>query len=553
MELDYIKNYITTNYISVGKKFVKFDVANKEIWEAILKLTDFLPVTAKIPQRIWHVMNDHFEPVICKGCDEHVKWGFKDYKTFCSTQCSNVDPEKKRKAEETFILKYGGVGAASSHIFEKIKETTLQNHGVETYMNHDEFANKSERTIYEKYGVKHYSQTEESRKRLSESTIENSREIIKKAKSTNRKRYGVDSYAKTKEFRTRHIKKMRERYGTDSFKQSILSPDSLSKLSDPDFMRSEHILNKKSCQHISRELGVHISTVIRYLDKHGIEQKYYFESDEQKEVTEFVQSLGFKTITNDRTLINPFELDIYIPEKRLAIEYCGLFWHSELHKDKHYHADKRERCEEKDIRLVTLFQNEWVHNKGIVKDKIAHLLGRDETGSIFARKCRIETLDRATKRDFLNSFHIQGDGLSSINFGLYHGVELVAVIGFKKMGSKYELNRFASSRRVVGGFSKLLKHFEREFDYPPIITFADLRWSNGDLYYTTGFTMDKKLPPDYSYISGDRLIHKFNFRHKNMSKFLENYDDTLSETENAHRNSFYRIFDCGKLRFVKNF
>lgn len=117
-------------------------------------------------------------------------------------------------------------------------------------------------------------------------------------------------------------------------------------------------------------------------------------------------------------------------------------------------------------------------------------------------------------------------------------------------GGVYDLTRFASSCNVRGGFSKMLTYFSRNYNWSEIYTFADRRWSVGDLYLKCGFKIDKILKPDYRYIIGDERKHKFGFRHNRLEKILESYDPSLTEHENCLNNNIHRIYDCGLIRFV---
>ena len=202
--------------------------------------------------------------------------------------------------------------------------------------------------------------------------------------------------------------------------------------------------------------------------------------------------------------------------------------------------------------MVSIFENEWKENSELIKNKLRNILNTSHSEKIYARKCSIKSVDTKEKRQFFNTNHIQGDGPSSINYGLYHDNQLVACIGFIKQKDHFVLNRYATSCNVVGGFTKLLTHFEREYNKPKIVTFADLRWSEGDLYKKTGFIMDKELKEDYYWVKGSKVWHKFNFRHSLMKTKLENYDPNLSESENMYKHGFNKIYDCGKLRFIKN-
>jgi hypothetical protein len=118
---------------------------------------------------------------------------------------------------------------------------------------------------------------------------------------------------------------------------------------------------------------------------------------------------------------------------------------------------------------------------------------------------------------------------------------------------QHYLNRYATNCRVPGGFSKLLKYFQTNYEWQQLISFADLRWSNGGLYEKTGWKLDSILPPDYYYSpDGRNRYHKFNYRRKNLPKLLKDFDPELSERENCNNNGILRIWDCGKLRYIIN-
>lgn len=271
----------------------------------------------------------------------------------------------------------------------------------------------------------------------------------------------------------------------------------------------------------------------------------------EQQVCGFLNDLAVDYNSNNRTIIQPKELDIYIPKYKLAIEYCGLYWHSDKHKIPLYHQHKLDQCNKMGIRLITIFEDEWNYRPNIVKQKIKNIIGIDNNNKIFARKCSVSGVSTPVKIKFFDCTHIQGSGPGSINIGLYYNDELVSCMSFiKQKGGVFVLNRYATSCRVVGGFSKLLSHFKKTREWTEIVSFADLRWSQGDVYEKNGFVLDKILPPDYAYIINNKRVHKFNFRHKSLSTKLKQYDPLLTERENCDNNGILRIWDCGKLRYV---
>lgn len=352
------------------------------------------------------------------------------------------------------------------------------------------------------------------------------------------------------------------KYGVENWMQMNVKPSILAKLNDREWLYNEHVTLQKPITTICSDLGLHWKNanimVKSRLHKFNIPQQYHgHTSFPEKELSQILSGWGIGHESNVRNIIPPKELDIWIPSKKVAIEYCGLIWHSTAFlNNKHYHKEKMEKCEALGIRLITIFEDEWIHNKDLVIGKLANILNVGDTSKVFARKCNLSIVSVEDKRQFFNEYHIQGDGPSSINIGLIHDNVIVACMAFKDTGEgTYVLNRYATATNVVGGFSKLLKAFELSHTPKQIISFADLRWSVGGVYRSTGFTLDKTLPPDYSYIKPNELIriHKFNFRHKNLAKILDVYDPTLSETENTENNKIYRIYNCGLLRFVKTY
>lgn len=272
-------------------------------------------------------------------------------------------------------------------------------------------------------------------------------------------------------------------------------------------------------------------------------------------MVEWMRSQNLELSTNTKIIIPPHELDVVIPEHSLAIEYCGLYWHSEqMNRGKEYHRNKYEKCKHAGIRLITLYEDEWTTKQELIKTKLSHIMGISKQHKVYARTTTIIEVDIDTRRHFFNTNHIQGDGTGSLCYGLLHHGELIACMAFKRRSDKiYELTRYATSCIVAGGFSKLLKHFTKVNKWDQIISFADLRWSDGTMYQANGWILDSVLPPDYYYSpDGNVRVHKFNYRRKYLPKMLKEFDPNKSEWENCKANRVYRIWDCGKQRWIMN-
>ena len=280
------------------------------------------------------------------------------------------------------------------------------------------------------------------------------------------------------------------------------------------------------------------------------------------EIKEYVESLGIVCTVNDRSVLDGMEIDIFVPSHRVGIEFDGLYWHSELYKDKNYHLRKTEECNRHGIRLIHVFEDEWVNKKDIVKSIISNSLGKTEN-RIFARKCEIKVVDSATKSAFLDENHIQGNVGSRINIGLYFCGELVSFMCFgprrTNMGGKnggadgeYEMLRFCNklNTTVIGGSGRLLEHFKRVYCPKKIVSYCDRRYGTGNMYEKTGFVLDHYSKPNYFYIEGNNRKNRFKYRKDELVR--DGFDSRSSERKIMLERKIYRIYDCGTIVYVWN-
>ena len=343
-----------------------------------------------------------------------------------------------------------------------------------------------------------------------------------------------------------------ETYGVEHHKQRHLGPDVLSKLNDVDWLTEQNHVHQLSITGIAEKLGCWYAVINDRFQKFNIPIKTVTGSSQGERDLRDELAKHVEVVSNTREIIAPLELDIYIPSHNLAIEYCGLYWHSDKFRDRNYHLNKLDACEAKGIRLITIFEDEWLADSNRVIRKILNILGLDQSIKVHARSCTVVELTAQQKREFFDQHHIQGSGPGSVTYGLVHeGVIVAAMTFIKQPGGRWDLNRFATSTRIPGGFSKLLTHFKRSHQWSEIVSFADRRWSEGDLYNKSGFTLEKVLPPDYYYTDTKIRKHKFNFRHKNLPKILgEQYNPNETEFQNMDCTQFLRIWNCGLLRYV---
>lgn len=166
-------------------------------------------------------------------------------------------------------------------------------------------------------------------------------------------------------------------------------------------------------------LGVWPTTISDYHKKYNLNiLNSYANSSYEVECLAWLKSLGIFG-NKDRTVCKPKELDIYIPSHNFAIEFDGLFWHSESMlfnrgKNKQYHLNKTKICITKNIRLVHIFEDEWTKNKEVCMDLLKRFLNI-KNRKIMARKCIIKELSNKDCLIFLKTNHLQGFAIASVN------------------------------------------------------------------------------------------------------------------------------------------
>ena len=278
-------------------------------------------------------------------------------------------------------------------------------------------------------------------------------------------------------------------------------------------------------------------------------------SKPEEELAEYIKSIySGKIIRNYKDKAKGIsELDIYLPELNYAIEFNGTIWHSEKYqKNINYHKNKTDACKNIGINLWHIWEDDWKYKKPLIKAMLRSRITKDNK-KIFARKCEVrEVTDNKLIKEFMNTNHLQGFVGSKVKYGLYFNDELYSLMTFALSKGTWTLNRFCTKigYTVVGGASKLLKHFQKEHVGVDVYSFSDNTYSDGGLYETLGFIKVGNVRVDYKYLYKGRLEHKFGFRHKYLDNKLKTYDSTLSEHENCFRNGVYRVYDSGKIKWV---
>jgi hypothetical protein len=269
---------------------------------------------------------------------------------------------------------------------------------------------------------------------------------------------------------------------------------------------------------------------------------------------EFIKSLGLNCVSNDRKLINPYELDLIV-DGRLAIELHGLYWHSyqqiETSEEREKHSYKLNMCINKNIKLLQFFENEIIYKFNIVSSMIKGNLGLNNR--IFARNCNIVDVNNPEYEKFCSENHLQGKVSTCYKYGLLYNDKLVSVIGLNKHNEyDYELMRYCNilNNNIIGGFSKLLSHFIKNHDPKSIMTYADRRYSMANVYLKNGFKLLKITKPNYFYVKGDKIFSRQKFQKHKLHKLINHYDESLTEIQNMFNNKYRRIWDAGHWKLL---
>jgi len=369
-----------------------------------------------------------------------------------------------------------------------------------------------------------------------------------KREITSMDRFGVTNYAKTEECKDKISKSNMKKYGV---KTTLLDKDTKGKI-------DKTILDRYGVSEILSSKDVIEKGRKTMLDKYG--NNYYRTSGKEIEIYDFINNnCKYDVFKNDNSLINK-ELDIYIPELKIAFEFNGIYWHSDRYKNKDAHVIKSDLCEKNNTQLIQIWEDDWMYRKNIVESMILNKLGVIKN-KIYARKCSIkEIYDNKIIKKFLIDNHIQGFVGSKFKFGLFYNDELVSLMTFgnqrKNMGNissqdSYELLRFCNKLNtiIVGGASKLFKFFIEKYKPIEVVSYANRCWSVGKMYENLGFSLVKKTVPNYNYF--DRKCHKYNrFNFRKDVLISMGYDENKTEFEIMNELPYYRVYDSGSLKFL---
>jgi hypothetical protein len=494
----------------------------------------------------------------------------------------------------------------SDDVKEKVRITNLENWGVDSHFKSDIIKDRIKKTNLEKYGVDNPMKSDDVKEKAKESIKEKwnslknpiirekkiktnlekygvdnpmkSDDVKEKVRITNLENWGVDSHLKSDIIKDRIKKTNLEKYGVDNVFKSDIIKDKIRET----FFNKTGKYHHSHCEDFRLE-NYHITSNQFYIGyksngisqfKCDLDKDHYFDikinnfisrdkskiplctkcnpinsnsSIAEDSIYHYIESLYNGEMV--KSWRDSLEIDIYLPNIKTGFEYNGLYWHSDKFRYKNYHIDKRDYFLNKGIKIIYIWEDDWKFKNDIIKSQINNILGLNSR--IFARKCEIRLVNSDLSRDFLNENHIQGNVNSNLKIGLFNNDELVSLMTFDHLEGRnkmdlnnWNINRFCTKKfnNVIGGASKILKYFIKNYNPHRIISYADYDWSNGDLYEKLGFKLIKKSNPDYKYIIDGKRVNKSKFRKSKL-------ETNLSESNYMEKSGVLKIWDSGKLKY----
>lgn len=509
------------------------------------------------------------------------------------------DPEfvkqVKAKQHETNLERYGVKDVLASPEFrKKIHDSYFEKTGYYEPFANPEVRVKSEATFQKKYGVKHPIQNAQimaksiktNRERYGTDNPMQNINILRKVQHTCLERYGNKCFLQSDLGRALHDNALNRKYGVPNYSQSydwkvsrMTDPSKINNLmefdEDPVKFLQAHYSTKPTLQQLSADIGTGTEAASLRIGRAGCQDMVayvysYMENEVYNALREIDSTMQIER--NTHKYITPYELDIYLPEYKIGIECNPTSTHNSsintFDKDAEplksgYHLMKTKLCEDRGIFLFHIFGSEWTYRRDVIKSMLRNLLGRN-SNKVYARNCTVREIDSPTANEFLSANHRQGAAGAAVRLGLFCVGELVSVMTFGKMrhtiGSDstdlsdcWELVRFCSvaNTSVIGGASKLFKHFLNMYHPVRIRSFSDRAHTRGGLYRALGFSFVRASDPGYVWVDSrtDISYHRYNAQKQNIQKFLHDPDIDLSksETQIMEEHGFLQMFDCGTM------
>lgn len=396
---------------------------------------------------------------------------------------------------------------------------------------------KVKQTCLQKYGVEHYSQTEEAKTKLKDLCLLKygvesrflDKTIQQKIKNTNLAKYGNECPSKTEAIKEKVIKTNLKKYGVSHPSKTKIVIDKIKNT----MIKNGHMyyFDDKSSAELADNIGISRSCMNARIRKYGYEIACSMdkrESEIEKLISIELDKLSISY--NKQVKVDDKYADFVI--NNIVIEADGLYWHSDaVNKDKNYHKNKRLMYLKNGLIPLFFREHEIINKRDIVLSIIKNKL-KINSVKFYARKTKVVDVSFDVGKKFFEENHLMGVGVGKI-VGLEINNELVSCLQITNKSEYYDVSRFANkiNTTVVGGFSKLLSLFSDK----TIKTFIDRRYGLGDYLLDLGFKLQHEHL-SFSWVRNDRVFHRMKF-----------------SGNSGYENKCYKMWDCGQALYVKEY
>ena len=510
----------------------EFHIGSKKLYE-ILQLNNTQKHGKSVSYRIMTIQSaERFISDV--GIDAFISY----HKDHSATLC--IEHFNITKAEYEYVMEKYSIpehDSKTSYLF------TIKNHyGVDNVFQLDSTKEKSAQTKLNKYGNANYVNMEKvaetNLKKYGVKCALHCDSVQRKVIETNLKRYGSAYYFMTDESKVYNKRLMEERF----LKESGYTEEYLSLRFYKDATWKFLSENPMTMEELAKRFDTTIGSIHRWLVNmeatHLFKHSYNNQtSDKEQEVFEYVQSIyGGEILTHDKKILRGKEIDILIPEQKIAIEFNGSYWHSSLYKDKKYHQEKSNEMSKLGYRLIHVYEFEWDNKNDIIKSILCNALGKTKN-RLYARKCSIEEINTNTYREFCNENHLMGYRQASIRLALRYNNKIVQVMSFSK-NRKYEWEIIRECSLlftcVIGGSNKLFKHFLKVYNPEEVFSYCDYNKFVGTSYENLGMKYIGTTEPDFVWLMSGGIVVN---RSPNKNKYYK---------ENARA----KIYGSGSKRYL---
>lgn len=567
---DFLYNGTNINKNKLKKEWI---MKNKPLFFNILsEFEKELNIEIDIFSRLlYHYKNSIIDYPICDYCGGQNKRfsGFESgYKNGCSRHCAILltRPKSNETRKINNLEKYGVEHTTQlEFVKDKMKNTNLEKYGFNHASQNEAIKNKIFETNLEKYGHKLPLQNVDIKNKMIDEFIKkhgvsnpiNLDSVKNKIKKNSMEKYGVEWHISSDIIKN----KIKEKINNSNYENIKINYKDVENLELKSLSDNIALFYCTKCE---KEFKIQTSLLYQRYVKNKIEictncnPLNNRTSGGHLELIDFLNYLGITNILiNDRKIISPYELDIYLPDYNLAIEFNGIYWHSDIYKDKNSHVSKSDMCSKSGLQLIYIWEDDWKYKSKIIKSIISNRLGKSII-NIGARQCEILNVSDIESKVFLNDNHIQGWCISKFRYGLYYKGNLVSILtiskGRKNLNSEsdvYEITRFCNqlNTNVSGSISRLWKYFISKNLPKKVISYCDNDLYLGKSYLILGMNLSS-FSTNYWWSDGEKRHNRWNFRKDKLVR--EGYDKNMTESEIMNNRGWYKCYGSGNKKFILN-